>query len=125
MKEVELASIIAEKTGRMEEERFKQFKKDLKNYIEKNYKAKYFALMGMPSKDGNSTRYVTILNINKDNFNYKCTEEIFNFILENEDSLGKIKGYIVNEENNYLEIWYRNECYLFFVYDNGVIEIGY
>lgn len=125
MKDVELASIIAEQAPRMSKDMFRQLKKDIRSYLEKNNNTKYFTLMGMPSKEGNSTRYVTIFNINRDNKNVNIVDEIYNFILENETVLGTLKGYLYQKDNNYIEIWYNNECYLFYMYDLGVIEIGY
>lgn len=124
MKDIELASIISAQAPRMEEKRFKELKEIIKKYINENNKNnKYFTLMGMPSKNGNSTRYVTIFNINKNNDSN--IESIFSFLVENEKYLGNLKGFLFNEKENYIEIWYGEECYLFFNYTTGVIEIGY
>lgn len=124
MKDVELASIIANSAPRMEEERLEKFKKDLFMFLSKFKDSKYFTLMGMPSKEGNSTRYVTLFNINKEHCDISDTvNEIYKFILENESSLGELKGFL--KQDNYIEIWYGNECYLFFNFEAGVIEIGY
>jgi hypothetical protein len=85
----------------------------------------YPILLGMPSKDGNSTRYVTLFNIKPSTDITNKTNAIFEFLLENEEHLGELKGFLYNEQENYIEVWYNNECYLLFNYDKGVIEIGY
>ena len=48
----------------------------------------------------------------------------YDFLLENEEILNTIRGYYWNKDNNYIEIWYGKECFLFFNYSEGVVEIG-
>ena len=124
MTDVEMGSMIAEQAPRMSKDMIKNLKKDLRSFLslENNRDNKYFTLMGMPSKEGNSTRYVTLFNINRQNKEIDITKEIYDFLIENETVLGALKGYFFKEE--YMEIWYGKECYLFFNYENGVVEIG-
>lgn len=124
MTDVEMGSMIAEQAPRMSKDMIKNLKKDLRSFLslENNRDSKYFTLMGMPSKEGNSTRYVTLFNINRQNKEIDITKEIYDFLIENETALGALKGYFFKEE--YMEIWYEKECYLFFNYENGVVEIG-
>lgn len=124
MREVDLASVVSATAPRMSSDMLRNLKKSIRTYLEINNHNKYFALMGMPSKEGNSTRYTTIFHINRDNHEINAVNEIYNFLLENEETLGTLKGYLYQENNNYIEIWYNKECYLFFIYDLGVIEIG-
>lgn len=125
MKDYEMAQIIAEQAPRMARDRIREFKKTLRNFIENNRQMQYPILLGMPSRDGNSTRYVTLFNIKPDTDITNKTNAIFEFLLENEESLGELKGFLYNDTENYIEVWYNNECYLLFNYDKGVVEIGY
>lgn len=127
MKDYEFAKIVAEQAPRMGRDRLREFKKILRSFYEVkiNRDSQYMILLGMPSKDGNSTRYVTLFNINPNTDITNRTNATFDFLLENEDYLGELKGFLYNEEENYIEVWYDNECYLFFNYNNGVVEIGY
>ena len=121
MKDYELASIIAEQAPRAGNDMLHLLKKDIRSYLEQeqNRNSQYFTLMGMPSIEGNSTRYVTIFHINS-----HAIDEIYDFLLENEEILNTIRGYYWNKDNNYIEIWYGKECFLFFNYSEGVVEIG-
>ena len=81
MTDVELSSMIAEQAPRMSKDMIRNLKKDLRNFLslEINRDSKYFTLMGMPSKEGNSTRYVTLFNINRQNKKIDTTNEIYDF----------------------------------------------
>ena len=120
MKEVEFASIVASEAPPMEKARLKQLKKDIRSFVEKYPNSKYFTLMGQPV-EGKQNRYVTIFNMSEDR--YKSVVELQEFLVdENPNYLGVLKGYL--EQENYMELWYDSKCYLFFEYQNGVIELG-
>ena len=96
MTDVEMGSMIAEQAPRMNKDMIRNLKKDLRSFLsfETNRDSKYFTLMGMPSKEGNSTRYVTLFNINRQNKKIDVTNEIYDFLIENENTLGALKGYL-------------------------------
>lgn len=123
MTEKELGSIISSAAPRVDKSMLRSIKKDIRVFLERFHENKYFVLMGMPSTDGNSTRYVTFFNINKENKNVDVAKEVYDFILDNEKYLGDLKGFLMKDD--YLEFWHGSEVYLFYPYDTGVEEIGY
>ncbi len=82
------------------------------------YKAKYFSLMCL------DRRYVTIFSMSELTMPKRefLIEELMSLVNE----LGKIKDITINDDH--VEIWITDvedntDCYLFFDYTNGVIEI--
>lgn len=120
MTEVEFSSYIAEKAPAIGEKSKKELKEMIRVFIEQYPKVKYFTLMGQPAKEGEN-RYVTFFVTSEDR--KKSTEEIQSFLVdENPEYLGALKGYMMGV--GYIELWYGKDCYLFFEYQNGVIEVG-
>lgn len=120
MKDVEFASMIAEKAPEVGKATKKNMKKDIRSFVEKYPETKYYTLMGQP-KNGKENRYVTLFVMSKDT--NKSIKELQSFLVdENEQYLGALKGYMVCD--GYIEFWYDKDCYLFFNYQNGVIELG-
>lgn len=120
MTEVEFNTIIAEKAPAMGKDRKKQLKKDIRVFMEQYPKTKYFTLMGQPAKE-KENRYVTFFVTSENR--KKSVEEIQSFLVdENPEYLGALKGYMMGV--GYIELWYGKDCYLFFEYQNGVIEVG-
>lgn len=94
------------------------FKKLYRVIIQAN-ESKYFVMCAPYLKY--ITFFINTSNKNKRDF----TQEIINFIKEeiNNNTLGELKDYGYRKEQNALEIWLGNECYMIFNYEKGVVEI--